>query len=227
MRQTRKFSSLDMCIISAQRILEIFVNSRQSIGISHLQKEVPPHTSTEQEKAQYLSEDDRKIAAGLMRVNHAGEVAAQGLYHGHALVAALHNDVSTYETMLQFAREESFHLTLCKNRIVVLGSQVSFFQAFWYWGSVSIGCIAATKGVQINYAFIEETERQVTAHLGEHLKRLPEKDLASREVLKRIRKDEMHHAKKAGQNHSLSLPPYIKKLMTVVSSFMKAVAYRL
>ena len=227
MQETRKFSGLDKCIITAQRILETFANSRQPIDISHPQEEGKEHASHKQKKTQHLSPDDSKIAAGLMRVNHAGEVAAQGLYHGHALVAALHNDVSTYETMLQFSKEESLHLTLCENRILALGSQVSIFQAFWYWGAVSIGCIVAIRGVQVNYAFIEETEKQVTIHLEEHLRKLPEKDLESREVLKRIREDEMHHAQEAGQNHSLSLPLYIKKLMTLTSGFMKVVAYRL
>ena len=167
---------------------------------------------------------ERRHAAGLMRINHVGEVCAQGLYFGQAAVA---RDPGTREHLLEAAQEETDHLAWCGERLEELGSRPSLFNPLWYAGSYSLGVLAGLRGDGWNLGFVVETEHQVEAHLDEHLQTLPEADLRSREIIKVMKADEARHADHAEQAGAKILPQPIPKLMTSASNLMKAVAYRL
>ncbi|MET0755171.1 MAG: 2-polyprenyl-3-methyl-6-methoxy-1,4-benzoquinone monooxygenase [Pseudoxanthomonas sp.] len=171
-----------------------------------------------------LDAGERRHAAGLMRINHVGEVCAQGLYFGQAAVA---RDPQTREHLLEAAQEETDHLAWCADRLEELDSRPSLFNPFWYAGSYSLGVLAGLRGDGWNLGFVVETEHQVEAHLDEHLQTLPEADLRSREILKTMKADEARHADQAEQAGARLLPQPIPKLMAVASNLMKAVAYRI
>lgn len=171
-----------------------------------------------------LNDTDKKHVSGLMRVNNAGEVAAQGLYRGQAITArtqAVHNN------MLHAAAEENEHLNWCQTRLEELGSPRSLLDPFWYWGSFAIGSTAGLIGDKWSLGFVEETENQVTEHLQHHLQQLPEQDLRSKRILDQMQQDEMKHAADAQQAGAASLPTPIRSLMTLVSKVMTKTAYRL
>src|SRR5688572_22506573 len=134
-----------------------------------------------------LSTDERRESAALMRVNHAGEVAAQALYHAQALFA---RDPEVREFMLVAAREETDHLAWCETRLRELGSRPSVLNPLWYAGSFGIGAVAALLGDRASLGFVAETERQVEGHLKEHLDRLPDADVRSRAIVEAMRDDE-------------------------------------
>jgi ubiquinone biosynthesis monooxygenase Coq7 len=157
-----------------------------------------------------------------MRVNHAGEIAAQGLYQGQALTAR-RSDVQ--ERMRRSAMEENDHLAWCKERIEALGSRPSLLGPFWYWGSFAIGALAGAAGDKWSLGFVRETERQVVAHLKEHLQRLPEADASSRAVLEQMKADEAHHGQLAGQAGAAELPLPVQRLMGLASKVMTKTAY--
>ena len=170
-----------------------------------------------------LSEDERRHAAGLMRVNHTGEVCAQALYSGQAAVAR-HTD--TREQLLQAAAEETDHLAWCAGRLDALHSRPSLLNPLWYAGSFTLGAVAALVSDKVSLGFVVETERQVEAHLGEHLEKLPAGDAASRAVVARMKDDEARHGQHAREAGGIDLPPPIPTLMRAASGLMKAVAYR-
>ncbi len=167
---------------------------------------------------------ERRHAAGLMRINHVGEVCAQGLYFGQAAVA---RDPGTREHLLEAAQEETDHLAWCGERLEELGSRPSLFNPLWYAGSYSLGVLAGLRGDGWSLGFVVETEHQVEAHLEEHLQTLPEADLRSREILKVMKADEARHAEHAEHAGARLLPQPIPSLMAAASQLMKAVAYRL
>jgi ubiquinone biosynthesis monooxygenase Coq7 len=171
-----------------------------------------------------LDERERRHAAGLMRVNHTGEVCAQALYRGQAAVA---RDPATREQLLGAAAEETDHLAWCGARLDALTSRPSLLNPLWYAGSFAIGAIAALIDDKVSLGFVVETERQVEAHLGEHLDRLPEGDAASRAVVTQMQADEARHGRMAKQAGGIDLPPPIPALMRLASGVMKAVAYRI
>ncbi len=171
-----------------------------------------------------LAEDERRHAAGLMRINHVGEVCAQGLYFGQAAVA---RDEDTRAHLLAAAQEETDHLAWCDQRLRELGSRPSLFNPLWYAGSHAIGVLAGLRGDGWNLGFVVETERQVEAHLEEHLESLPPADLRSRAILGVMKADEARHADNAEQAGARVLPPPIPSLMAAASKLMKTVAYRL
>ena len=138
-----------------------------------------------------LDASERSLAARLMRVNHAGEVSAQGLYQGQALTARL---PEVRAQMHRAALEENDHLAWCEQRLQELDSHKSLLSPFWYWGSFAIGAFAGAVGDKWSLGFVTETERQVVKHLDGHLARLPEHDTRSRAVLEQMREDELHHA---------------------------------
>lgn len=171
-----------------------------------------------------LDETQRRHAAGLMRVNHSGEVCAQALYSGQAAVA---RDAQTRAQLLAAASEETDHLAWCGARLDALHSRPSLLNPFWYAGSFAIGAVAALVSDRVSLGFVVETERQVEAHLGEHLHRLPDADAPSRAVVAQMQADEARHGKAAQAAGGVELPPPVPALMRFASAVMKAVAYRM
>jgi 3-demethoxyubiquinol 3-hydroxylase len=169
-----------------------------------------------------LNDSQRRESAALMRVNHAGEVAAQALYHGQALAARA---PATRELLLRAAYEESDHLGWCEQRLRELGSNPSLLNPLWYFGSFAIGALAASFGDGASLGFVAETERQVEGHLDEHLKRLPAADASSRAVLEAMRKDEIAHAGSARAAGAEQLPGLIGELMRGTAKVMTQTAY--
>lgn len=172
----------------------------------------------------HLTHQEKKHIAGLMRVNHAGEVAAQALYQGQALTAR-HQAIT--QQMQQSAREEIDHLHWCQQRLAELDSKPSLLSPLWHIGSLAIGSIAGLAGDQWSLGFVEETENQVMAHLDNHLEKLPESDKRSEKILKQMHQDEAHHAHVARQAGAKELPAPIKRLMGLVSKVMTFTAYRI
>ena len=171
-----------------------------------------------------LDDAERRHAAGLMRVNHVGEVCAQALYVGQAAVA---RDARTRDQLLAAAQEETDHLAWCADRLRELDSRPSLLNPLWYAGSYAIGVAAGLRGDGWNLGFVVETERQVEAHLDEHLKRLPPEDLRSRAILATMKEDEARHADHAQAAGARMLPPPIPRVMALASAVMKAIAYRI
>ncbi len=170
-----------------------------------------------------LDEAARRHAAGLMRVNHVGEVCAQALYFGQAAVA---RDPILRAQLLDAAAEETDHLAWCGERLQELGSRASLLNPLWYAGAYAIGAVAALASDRASLGFVVETERQVEAHLGEHLETLPPGDERSRAIVRRMKDDEARHADNALAAGACVLPPPIPSLMRLASNVMKAVAYR-
>lgn len=171
-----------------------------------------------------LDEIERRHAAGLMRINHVGEVCAQALYCGQAAVA---RDDATREHLLEAAQEETDHLAWCADRLRELDSRPSLLNPLWYAGSFAIGALAGLRGDGWNLGFVVETERQVEAHIDEHLDSLPAADARSRAILEVMKTDEARHADNAEAAGARVLPPPVPGLMAMASNLMKAVAYRL
>jgi len=157
--------------------------------------------SSTQEPA--LNDADRKESGRLMRVNHAGEVAAQALYQGQALVA---RDASLEMTLRRAAAEEADHLAWCRQRLGELAARPSLLNPVWYFGSFLIGTVAGTLGDTVSLGFIAETEKQVEAHLRDHLRRLPLADERSRAVITQMTHDEIAHGQTAIAMGGKSLP---------------------
>lgn len=171
-----------------------------------------------------MDDTQRRHVAGLMRVNHTGEVCAQALYFGQA---ALARNAGNRTHLLHAAAEETDHLAWCAQRLRELDSHPSVFNPLWYLGSYAIGAAAALAGDPLSLGFVVETERQVEAHLAEHLERLPAQDERSRAVLTHMQADEVRHAQAAQQRGGIELPFPLPKLMHFSSMVMKTVAYRL
>lgn len=166
----------------------------------------------------------RRHAAALMRVNHAGEIAAQALYHGQALTA---RDPQVRTVLEDAAREETDHLAWCEQRIRELDSRTSLLAPAWYAGSYLIGAIAGLAGDRASLGFVAETERQVVEHLQSHLRELPESDQRSREVVERMRDDEARHGATARESGARELPEAIRRLMRHTARVMTRTAYRI
>lgn len=170
-----------------------------------------------------LTEAERRHAAGLMRINHVGEVCAQALYVGQA---ALARNEETRQHLMHAAQEETDHLAWCAERLKQLDSRPSLLNPLWYAGSYAIGVAAAAVGDPVSLGFVVETERQVEAHLADHLERLPAQDARSRAILTQMQTDEIRHAEAAQARGGIDLPWPIPGLMHAASAVMKAVAYR-
>ena len=168
--------------------------------------------------------EERRHAAGLMRVNHTGEVCAQALYSAQAMVA---RDPDIGGRFASAAREEEEHLAWTQARLAELSDRTSLLNPLWYAGSFAIGTLAGLAGDRVNLGFVVETERQVEEHLTVHLDRLPEHDAKSRAIVEVMRDDEVRHAEMAQDAGATDLPPPVRTLMRVAASVMKAVAYRL
>ena len=169
-----------------------------------------------------LSEKEAKLSARLMRVNHAGEISAQGLYHGHMVVA---KDETIKQKFNQSAKEEEDHLNWCEKRLDELQDRPSVFTPVWYFGSYAIGAAVGILGDKWSLGFISETEKQVVKHLDKHLSRLPGDDIKSREILLKMREEEIMHDKNAQAAGAYELPQPAKKLMAAVSKIMTKTSY--
>lgn len=170
-----------------------------------------------------LGERAKAHAAGLMRVNHAGEIAAQGLYQGHAAVA---RDASNARQMQQAADEELDHLAWCEERLTELEAAPSRLSPLWYTGSFVIGAASGILGDKWSLGFIAETERQVCDHLARHLEKLPEDDARSRAIVEQMRIEEQQHGENAIAAGAATLPEPVRQLMLLTSKIMTTTAYR-
>lgn len=164
----------------------------------------------------------RRLSRRLLRVDHAGEVAAQGLYQGQALTA---RDAKVRERMRHSAEEENDHLAWTYERIRQLGGRRSLFGPFWYLGSYALGAAAGLAGDRWSLGFVSETERQVVRHLDDHLQRLPAGDRQSHAILAQMRIDEGRHAQAATHAGGQELPGAFKRMMTLMSKAMTRTAY--
>ncbi|MDA0679478.1 MAG: 2-polyprenyl-3-methyl-6-methoxy-1,4-benzoquinone monooxygenase [Proteobacteria bacterium] len=170
-----------------------------------------------------LTPEEKAHSAGLMRVNHAGEIAAQGLYQGHAAVA---RDPCIEEQMTRAAEEELDHLAWCEQRLAELGSGPSVLRPIWYGGAFAMGAASGVLGDKWSLGFIEETERQVSAHLTGHLDRLPENDHKSRAIVTQMRDEEEEHGANASKAGAAILPGPLRILMHIVARLMTSTSYR-
>jgi len=169
-----------------------------------------------------LNATERKVSAGLMRINHAGEVCAQALYHGQSLTAKLH---TVRDKMNHAAQEEIEHLTWCKERLQQVNSHTSYLNPMWYLGSFIIGATAGLISDRWSLGFVAETERQVVKHLDGHMKRLPEQDRESRAIIIQMRADEEKHREDAIAAGALEFPQMVRTAMKFTSRLMTKITY--
>jgi len=181
-----------------------------------------PIPGADTEGPQPLSDAERRTSAALMRVNHAGELAAQALYHGQALVA---RSAATRAMLLATARSESDHLAWCEGRLTELAARPSVLNPLWYAGSFLIGAAAALLGDRASLGFVAETERQVEGHLDEHLSRLPPGDGRSRAILEAMRAEEIEHGAAAAAAGGVRPPAPVCALMRRTARIMTGSAY--
>jgi len=170
-----------------------------------------------------LSEAQRSEIAALMRVNHVGEICAQALYQGQAITS---RDAGLRRSLEHAAEEETEHLAWTAQRISELGGRTSLLNPLWYFGALGMGVAAGLAGDKWNLGFLAETERQVEAHLGSHLDRIPTEDVRSRAILDQMKADEMAHATTAVSLGAAELPEPVRKAMTFASRVMTTLAYR-
>jgi ubiquinone biosynthesis monooxygenase Coq7 len=209
----RHYTPLDHLLIGIDTGLRTLFGQPQTT-----ERPNPAATETESE----LSESERELAGRLMRINHAGEVAAQGLYQGQALSARL---PQVRQKMERAAQEENDHLDWCARRTHELGTHVSYLNTLWYTGSITIGALAGAAGDKWSLGFVAETEYQVVRHLEDHLQRLPAHDIKSRAILEQMKADESRHATIALEAGGAELPYPIKKLMGLTSKIMTRTAF--
>jgi ubiquinone biosynthesis monooxygenase Coq7 len=170
-----------------------------------------------------LTDDERRHAAGLMRVNHAGEVCAQALYDGQAATA---RSAAVRERMVLAAREEADHLAWCRARLAQLDARPSVLDPLFYAASYALGAVAGLAGDKVSLGFVEATEDQVCRHLERHLDALPVTDAKSRAILERMREEEARHGAAALDAGGEPFPEPVKRLLTLVSRLMTETTYR-
>jgi ubiquinone biosynthesis monooxygenase Coq7 len=207
--------------LSDRLIIEFDTALKSISGGAHAQRSMPINEDLGKTT---LSETERAHAAGLMRVNHVGEVCAQALYQSQKLLA---RDSHIQEMLNHSAQEEMDHLAWCEARVKELGSHTSYLNPFWYAGSFAIGLMAGLAGDKWSLGFVAETEKQVENHLQSHLETLPENDQQSRAIVQQMRLDEIEHGKDAIDAGGVVLPPVIQKLMEASSKLMTSTAYKI
>ena len=209
---TRHYSPLD-------QLLSLCDNSLRTLFVTpNSSRTNPADTHTEAE----LSTDERVLAGRLMRINHAGEMAAQGLYQGQAITAQL---AEVREKMDQAAVEENDHLNWCATRTTELGTHTSYLDPLWYLGSMAIGAAAGLVGDKWSLGFVAETERQVVKHLDSHIQQISAKDQKTQAILLQMKEDESKHATVALQSGGAQLPPPVQALMQLTSKVMTKTAF--
>jgi ubiquinone biosynthesis monooxygenase Coq7 len=207
-------ASIDDLILSFDRALRTLAGTVASVRPSPAARLPDPG----------LTADERRHAAGLMRVNHTGEVCAQALYQAQSLVA---RDDETRRRLAQAAREEEEHLAWTQARLSELGDRTSLANPLWYAGSFAIGLLAGIAGDRTSLGFVVETERQVEEHLTGHMDRLPAGDVRSRAIVAAMRDDEIRHGAAARDAGAAELPWPARVLMRGAARVMTLTAYRL
>jgi ubiquinone biosynthesis monooxygenase Coq7 len=215
MKNADPIEFLDKCLIQFDQALRTIVP-----GSSHANRLSPANKADETD----LDDSDRKHAAGLMRINHTGEVCAQALYQGQATTARLDE---VREAMEHAAGEEVDHLAWCEERLKELDSQPSIFNPLWYAMSYGMGALAGIAGDKWSLGFVAETENQVCEHLQDHLSKLPEQDEKSKAILEQMLIDEKQHETTARDAGGANLPEPVKQAMTAMSKVMKETTYRI
>jgi ubiquinone biosynthesis monooxygenase Coq7 len=212
---SRSYSPIDRLIIGFDNALRMATGTATEASRENPAGSIPDLV---------MEEEQRKHAAGLMRVNHAGEVCAQALYAGQAATA---RSADVQSDMQQAANEEIDHLSWCKERLDELDSQPSLLDPLWYAGSFAIGAVAGLAGDGWSLGFLKETENQVEAHLEGHIDELPPEDARSRAILDQMKIDEAKHAQMAEDSGAYDLPEPVRQLMKMTAQVMKSVAYRI
>jgi ubiquinone biosynthesis monooxygenase Coq7 len=212
--QPRHYSRLDQLCINLDEAL-------RAVWTGEVATSGRPYPAAHTQEAE-LTAAERKHIAGLMRVNHAGEISAQALYQGQALTAK--NPVIKKQ-LTDAAIEEGDHLMWCRLRLAELDSRTSLLNPLWYLGSFLIGVTAGVFGDEYSLGFIEETESQVVKHLEKHLQSIPDKDKKTLNILHQMQQDEALHQTQAQAAGAVALPALIKKLMSATSKLMVKTAY--
>ncbi len=210
----RQFSRLDRILAGADQALRIATANAPPPERENPAGDLPPAE---------LSESERRHVAGLMRINHTGEICAQALYAGQAAAA---RSAAVRHEMQQAADEEIDHLAWCEARLKELDSQPSYLNGLWYAGSWALGAAAGLAGDDWSLGFVKETENQVEAHLEEHRGRLPESDRRSHAILEQMKIDEAQHAAMAEAAGARELPQAVRAAMRFSSNLMKTIVYR-
>ena len=201
-------------------IIEFDRALRSIVGATPMRRPVPDASTMSETE---LSAEEKKHAAGLMRVNHVGEVCAQALYQSQKL----HAKSDDLKNKLEHAAiEEEDHLAWCERRLEELDSRPSLLNPVWYAGSFVLGSIAGLAGDKISLGFVAETEKQVEHHLDEHLKELPSNDHRSRAIVAQMRADEIAHGQMAIQEGGVELPSAVQTIMKTMAKVMTVTAYR-
>lgn len=201
-----------LCLKVDQALRAVFATPTNTGRIYPAHGEAEPH----------LTDKQRRHSAGIMRVNHAGEVCAQALYHGQSIVS---RSEAVKEKMNHAAIEEGDHLLWCMSRLEELGSHASYLNFLWYLGSFGIGVGAGLISDACSLGFLAETENQVVRHLEKHMTLLPPEDIKSYKILEQMRIDEAVHRDDAIEAGASVLPEPVKKMMSLVSKVMVKVAY--
>lgn len=202
-------------------IIEFDTALRSVVGGAHAHRPTP---GSDKQSTALLDAKDREHAAGLMRVNHVGEVCAQALYQSQKLVA---RNPEIRQMLDHSGQEEMDHLAWCETRLQELGSHTSYLNPLWYAGSFAIGFVAGLAGDKWSLGFVAETEKQVENHLESHLEKLPLEDERSRAIVDQMRIDEIEHGQAAISAGGAVLPEPIQKLMQAMSKVMTSTAYKI
>jgi ubiquinone biosynthesis monooxygenase Coq7 len=203
----------------SDRLIAVFDEALRTLAARPAPSRPSPAAGLEEPR---LDDAERRRSAALMRVNHAGEIAAQALYVGQALTARS-EDVRA--RLLDSAREERDHLAWCAERLDQIGGRESRLGPFWFAGSAVIGAAAGVLGDGRSLGFVVETERQVEAHIDDHLRRLPPRDAKSAAILTLMRQDEARHGTLAERAGGRPVPAVVRRAMSVGGGFLRRVAY--
>jgi ubiquinone biosynthesis monooxygenase Coq7 len=213
MDSKRHYTLLDRLCLGLDQAVRALTDNVKTTGSAYPAQDIEENQ---------LTDSQRKHSAGLMRINHAGEICAQALYHGQGMVS---KSRKVQEKMELAAIEEGDHLAWTRRRLDELGSHVSYLNPFWYAGSFCIGMVAGMIGDKWSLGFVAETERQVIKHLEGHLQTLPAQDQRSYTILQRMESDEAKHRDEAVMLGAKDLPEVIRKGMALTSKLMVKSAY--
>lgn len=213
MNSHRHYTFFDRLCLGVDQAVRALTDTVKTTGTDYPGKKI---------EEQPLNDEQRQHSAALMRINHAGEICAQALYHGQGVVSRSHD---VQEKMRQAAIEEGDHLAWCRRRLDELGSHPSYLNPLWYAGSFCIGMVAGMIGDKWSLGFVAETERQVIKHLKGHLHSLPTNDLRSYKILEKMEADEARHRDEALALGAKELPKMIKNGMRMTSKIMVKSAY--